>query len=557
MSAEKKAKADFTLGKGQTLRVGTNIRMHTEGEYTKIDMGDLASEYKLSQAYANIRNLEFRSDKEIKIQSFKEYRELRGQLFTAALEVERKQRPSYPSDEAYRNRRLPHLYPHGDMLVLVDKAVYNAVAASIDQYVLDVGRDGYWATIHVVRGGNPVDIRNYIRRRRPVGVLLVGAIAAPWYEMDNDFHEIHSEFPCDLYYMDTNGTWTDPDGDGKFSGHNGNLNPEIWVGRIWTPLGNGNDAALINDYFARNHKYRLGQLGHTNSALAVVDDDWQGFGDCGLDQQFPSSTITVFTAPNVTDADLYKAEVNNARSWVQLCAHSSPHSHALKVNGTNEHISFTYFKDTNPPNAHYYNLFCCGPGKYTETDYLAGWYIFDKAGGGKNLGLAAIASAKSGSMLVFEDFYRSLGRGVCIGDAFVDWWRARGPDHDLNEQRWYYGLVLLGDPTLTWWKGAVPQPMQPQDGDVFDHFPRKIEFRWDPVNIPGAKYTVEVDAIHAISVGKWAEEVNRTFRIYPNISGQTLNHSFVGMQRGRWRVRAQIDGQLCSWSPWSYFEFTI
>ena len=84
MSAEKKAKADFTLGKGQTLRVGTNIRMHTEGEYTKIDMGDLASEYKLSQAYANIRNLEFRSDKEIKIQSFKEYRELRGQLFTAA-----------------------------------------------------------------------------------------------------------------------------------------------------------------------------------------------------------------------------------------------------------------------------------------------------------------------------------------------------------------------------------------------------------------------------------------------------------------------------------------
>ena len=80
MSAEKKAKADFTLGKGQTLRVGTNIRMHTEGEYTKIDMGDLASEYKLSQAYANIRNLEFRSDKEIKIQSFKEYRELRGQL---------------------------------------------------------------------------------------------------------------------------------------------------------------------------------------------------------------------------------------------------------------------------------------------------------------------------------------------------------------------------------------------------------------------------------------------------------------------------------------------
>ena len=172
------------------------------------------------------------------------------------------------------------------------------------------------------------------------------------------------------------------------------------------------------------------------------------------------------------------------------------------------------------------------------------------------MGLAAIASAKSGSMLAFEDFYRPLGLGRCIGDAFVDWWRARGPNHDLNVRRWHYGLVLLGDPTLTWWKGAVPVPEQPQPDDVFDHWPRQMQFRWDPVNIPGAKYTVEVDAIGAISAGKWAEEIDRTFGIYPNISGNTQDHSFVGAQRGRWRVRAEIGGQVCSWSPWSYFKFT-
>lgn len=557
MADENTSKGHLVLGKSQVFRAGNQIRSEVVGDRTVFNLGELAQEYKLSEAYANVRNLEFRSDKEIEIQTFREYLDLRAEVVPAAFSVERKRRPSFSPDEAYRGRKRPHLYRSGDLLVLVDKAVYHAVAASIDQYVLDVGRDGYWATIHVVQGGTPADVRSYIRRRRPVGVLLVGSIAVPWFELDNDFHGVHSEFPCDLYYMDTNGTWTDPDGDGKFSGHTGNLNPEIWVGRIWTPTANGNDAALINDYFARNHKFRLGRLGHGYAALAYPDDDWQSYGDCALDEQFPASSITVYTAPTVTDADLYKTEVNSLRSWVHLCAHSSPHSHELTVGDTKEYIHYTYFKDTNPPNAHFYNLFCCGPGNFTTANYLAGWYIFDKTGGGTNLGLAAIASAKSGSMLFFEDFYRPLGQGKCIGDAFVRWWRARGPDHDHGERCWFYGLVLLGDPTLTWWKGVVPQLEQPQEGDVFDQWPRRMQFRWDPVNIPGVKYTVEVDAFQAVNAGKWAEETNQTFRIYHNITGNTHDHSFVGAQRGRWRVRAQVGSQTCSWSPWSYFRFTV
>lgn len=556
MSDEMTAQVGPVLEEARALRAGGVISTSVQGERTVINLGELAQQYKLSDAYASVRNLEFRSDTEVKLQSFSAYAAIPAVPPPAAFSVERKRRPSYPSDEAYRNRRLWHLYRRGEMLILVDQSIYDAVAASIDQYVLDVGRDGYWANIYSVQGGTPADIRSFIARRSPVGVVLVGSIAAPWFEIDDDFHG-HSEFPCDLYYMDTNGTWIDSDGDGMFNDHDGHLDPEIWVGRIWTPAQGGNDAVLINDYFARNHKFRLGQLGHARSALAFVDDDWQGFGDCALDLQFPASALTVYTAPNVTDADLYKAEVNMQRSWAQLCAHSWPQGHALKVGGTNEYIHNTYFRDTNPPNAHFYNLFCCGPGKYTEPEYLAGWYIFDKAGGGTNLGLTAIASAKSGSMLYFEDFYRPLGQGKCIGDAFVDWWRARGPDHDHGERCWHYGLVLLGDPTLTWWKGVVPQLRQPQPDDVFDHYPRKIQFAWDPVNLPGVKYTVEVDAYQAVSAGKWAEEVNRTFGMYHNIVGTTHDHSFVGAQRGRWRVRAQVDGTTCSWSPWSYFRFTI
>lgn len=64
------------------------------------------------------------------------------------------------------------------------------------------------------------------------GALLVGHLPVAWFEMDDDFGGSHAEFPCDLYFMDLNGTWTDPDGDGKLSGHPTNVAPEIFVGRL-------------------------------------------------------------------------------------------------------------------------------------------------------------------------------------------------------------------------------------------------------------------------------------------------------------------------------------
>ncbi|MGK7914654.1 MAG: hypothetical protein AB4038_03790 [Prochloraceae cyanobacterium] len=499
--------------------------------------------------------LEYRGEGDLEVEPFGSYFAAHSVELRARFQAKEHSRPTFPPDEAYLNTRTGRHYPRGEVLVIVDQAIYGAVSKSIQQYVLDIGREGYWASIYSVSGGGSKDVREFIRQHRRVGVLLVGAIAAPWFELNNDFHNKKTSFPCDLYYMDTNATWSDPDGNGKFNDVTGHVNPEIWVGRLWTPTANGNDAAMINDYFTRNHDFRLGKLGHARSALAFVDDDWQSFNDCAFDEQFPSSVITTYTNPDTTDADLYKAEVNSLRSWVQLCAHSSTHGHALHVpsENKNEYVRNTYFRDTNPPNAHFYNLFCCGPGRYTSSDYLAGWYIFDKAGGGKNNGLTAIASAKSGSMLIFEDFYRQLGRGTDIGTAYLRWWQARGPSHDLNEKRWFYGLVLLGDPTLTWWKGAVPTLEQPQNNSVFDHWPRKMELRWDPVNLSDVKYHVQIDYY----TGNWAEETGRACYNYHNVSGNTLNFSFVGMQQGRWRVRAKVGSTFCGWSPWSYFRFTV
>jgi hypothetical protein len=98
-------------------------------------------------------------------------------------------------------------------------------------------------------------------------------------------------------------------------------------------------------------------------------------------------------------------------------------------------------QDRDPP-VLFYNLFACGPGRFTDTDYLAGSYIFNTT-----WGLITVASSKSGSMLNFDDYTRPLGEGKTVGEAFREWFDAQSP-YEQWEREWYYGMILNGDPTL-------------------------------------------------------------------------------------------------------------
>ena len=90
----------------------------------------------------------------------------------------------------------------------------------------------------------------------------------------------------------------------------------------------------------------------------------------------------------------------------------------------------------------FYNLFACGPGRFTDSNYLAGAYIFNTT-----WGLITVASSKSGSMLNFQDFTHPLGQGKSMGIAFRRWFDSQAP-FEQWEREWYYGMVVCGDPTL-------------------------------------------------------------------------------------------------------------
>jgi hypothetical protein len=505
--------------------------------------------------YTHVRNLEYVDLNGEAPQTFSEYLRF---VPRAPMVVSEKARPTFPEDLRYLRDYSRTQFPKGRVLVAVNADLYPTITGSIDQYIRDLAYEGYFATCYTMSGGSAAEMRAFLAGKRPlVGVLLVGSLPTAWFEMDDDFNNTHSEFPCDLYYMDLDGTWADPDNDGKFSTHPTGVAPELWVGRLWTPTAAGNDTALLTDYFKRNHAFRKGQFGVSDRALAYVDDDWAGFGDCAFDLIFPPANIEVITDPATTDADRYKAEINQHRAWDQVCAHSSPGGHSFKVPTGGEWVPNTYLRDVNPPNAYFYNLFACSNALFTQPDYMAGWYIFDKGGGSTCNGLPAVGSTKTGSMLLFENFYGAMASGRSIGGAFGAWWGALGADHDLGERQWYYGMTLLGDPTLNWWTGAVPALRDPFDGDQFDHFPRLIHFRWDPVPVTGARCVVGVDAFGARVAGKWAADAGLTFIVSTAQPGTDFEHLFVGAQRGRWRVRTQVGAVMSPWSDWRYFTFTI
>jgi hypothetical protein len=525
-------------------------------KFTKIDPKQIRKLRRFKIDYTKVRNLDYRDPQERIPGAFDAHL---LEFPTAPFQARSVSRPQFPDDLRYLQDYSRQHFPKGKVLVLVNWELYPQIEDSISRYVMDLAYEGYYAIVEQVSGGTPQELQDFIKAAQPtVGCLLVGKLPVAWYELDNDFGDSgYVDFPCDLYYMDLSGVWGESDANGKFDSHTGDVRPDIWVGRLTTTTEGGNAAELLNDYFKRNHRFRTGRLGFAGQGIAFVDDDWQDFDDCALDYVFPKKYVKTFTQPATTNAENYKQNVDQLAGWVQLCAHSSPYVHAFKVPGApDQFVRNSYLRDKNPPNAFFYNLFCCSNARFTEPDYMAGWYIFDKPERGRCNGMAAIGSTKSGSMLFFENLYGPMGRGKAVGEAYKAWWRALGVVHENWKRSWFYGLTLLGDPTLQWWSGAVPLLSRPGKGKVFREPLGQVTFRWHKwTTVKDVMYTIEIDSFGAFSPGKWAADVGRQWLVRSGLRTTTYEHDLTGVERGRWRVRATMDSLDYPWSPWRCFEY--
>jgi hypothetical protein len=337
-----------------------------------------------------------------------------------------------------------------ELCVIINSTLYNQVQSSVDQYVLDLTGEGYDVELYTTLGGSAEDLRTFLQGEYADGLLgcvLIGDLPVPWYETDFGDPPAHAEFPIDLFYMDMDGVFADTDVDGKYDSHTGNVFPEIYVGRLTASpltLDGVNEVGLIQNYFYKNHLYRCDLFPVSNRALVYIDDDWApgDWWNTNVGEAYRNRTF-IRDRWETWSPD-YESRLPQDYEFIQVCVHSWPGGHGFK--NPDDDWSWTYVDEIKAiqPVAHFYNLFACSNARYVETDYCGGWYTF-----GENHGLASLGSTKSGSMLYFDDFYQPFGQGESIGKAFQDWFAARAAGgFEEWEISWFYGMTLIGDPTL-------------------------------------------------------------------------------------------------------------
>ncbi|RLF58141.1 MAG: hypothetical protein DRN27_06175 [Thermoplasmata archaeon] len=212
--------------------------------------------------------------------------------------------------------------------ILIEEKLYtNQIEEKIDQYIYNLEEKGYLIlSIDTISGGNPKEIKNWVKtqyQNGAVGVIFIGDIPVAWADVSD------SIFPCDLFYMDVDGLWTDSNNDDIYENHasgSGDMGPELFVGRLFASSLQWNDEeTLILDYFDKIHQYNTGNLSVPWRGLEYVDEDWYSM-DINLDEVFDEN-ISRYDFGYQTTAKDYLDNLQKGQHFVTVCAHSYSGGH--------------------------------------------------------------------------------------------------------------------------------------------------------------------------------------------------------------------------------------
>jgi hypothetical protein len=352
--------------------------------------------------------------------------------------------------------------------VIVQNTLYSNVSLAVSQYCNDLEGSDYNVILYSEAISTVQELKEklvqWYEQDHLVGAVIIGRL--PYARFYHDAVESFpsEQFICDLYLMDMDGTWGERDKpDGIYETHTGDIQPEIFVGRIdptclsWGP----GPAVQINDYLSRLHSYRTGGLERSHKALVYVDDDWAGYWGTqwGNDVGLAYSNRTYVDNVNITTADDWlNNRLNQDYQWTHICVHSSATTHSFGPEGKGQGTTIsTQIRDV-PPSFNFYNLFACRGTQWTTPDNLGVTYTFSGP-----YSIAAVGSTKIGGMMECEYFYSPLSENASLGESLVDWF-----SHTLSNQsavgsyfvQWYYGMTIIGDPLLTIiYDCAVPRPV--------------------------------------------------------------------------------------------------
>jgi len=386
------------------------------------------------------------------------------------------------TDEPYRVQRISRAPPpdttHAStVIVFVELTKYTLLTSELTTYTTDLTMNGYYPVVLTVSGGSAEDLKDTLLTYYTndtydlVGAILIGDLPTAWFYHANDFSG-GATFPIDLFLMDMDGTWTDGNSDGKYESHtdgSGDTAPELFTGRIDADNVPGTPINVIKNYLGKVHKFWTGQINRSYKGLTYTDHDWASGPSFLHDISYAYSDYEALAWPAVERNDYMNTRVPNASyEFIQLSCHSGSSTHYFHTGGT---ASSTQIRTTGPE-ALFYNLYCCSGARFTDYNCLGNAYIMNTG----TDSLSSVGSTKTGSMLAFSQFYDPLGSGTSFGEAFRQWFVSQYPYSDTaggyNDISWYYGMTILGDPTLILFQ---PDTVYVDD----DYTPATTGWGWD------------------------------------------------------------------------------
>lgn len=422
------------------------------------------------------------------------------------------------------------------IIIFVNSNLIPEINNEISVYSLTLNANGYDTIIMEVSGGTVEDLKSEILLYWNIGynvtgVVLVGDHPVAWYYLEHDL----SDFPCDLFLMDLDGKWTDTDLDGMYDSHtdgSSDTSPEIYVGRIDASYIPGDEIAIIKAYFNKVNDFWTGKISHTDYGLTYTDKDWRLWDDFRFSIKYSYNDYDAIRYPNVDKIDYVSNKVSNEiYEFIQLACHSWSNGHSFSIGGP------VYCDEIRNalPKALFYNLFCCGALRFTDYNCLGNAYILDT----NSPSLSVVGSTKSGSMLDFQTYYNALV-DHSFGKAFQQWFEYQYP-YDNGSQMWFYGMTILGDPTLfTTFSGGsfIPsKPYGPKTGR------------------PGINYTYSTIATDPEDTQiyykwDWGDGAYSEW-LGPFDSGKKAEASYTWKEKGDYNIKVKAKNEYGTESDWS------
>lgn len=396
---------------------------------------------------------------------------------------------------------VPPVHHRGKVVLLVDNTIASVLSTELGQLEQDLRADGWGvlrndvsptATVSSVRSivaghynADPSNVK---------AVYIVGHVPVPYSgNQAPDGHNEHSgAWPCDGFYAEVNGTWTDNSvnnngaqrpanrnipGDGKFDQNNFPNEVELQVGRVDLfdlPAFSQSYVELMRNYLNKAHGFKV--KAWSPQARGIMFDNIQWVSNplaaSGWRAMGPLVGASNVTTANQSGTPFYMLVNNNSYLWTYASGGGGQETYdgVLTYHGAGNvgtvhdfaatsmsgafNMSFgSYFGDWDNKNNFLRAALSSGQALTNVWSAIPGWY-FHHMGLGENIGYSAWATMNN------------TGLYAPIHDG---WQGSIGKVH----------LGLMGDPTLRMKMVAPPQDL------TISNNAGAAAFAWVPSTEPG------------------------------------------------------------------------